>query len=86
MSHSVLKAKSCFGVILILAGIGCSDGAVGADTSLRLAQLADEMQNIGIDTESDTGKFLRSTRRERAGARREGRDRVHCRRELTGSD
>ncbi len=68
MSHSVLKAKSLFGVILILAGIGCSDGAVGADTSLRLAQLADEMQNIGIDTESDTGKFLRSTRRERAAA------------------
>ena len=68
MSHGVLQAKSFLGVILILAGVGLNDGAASADAPLRLAQLADEMQNIGIDTESDTGKFLRSTRRERAAA------------------
>ena len=63
--------KRVSAILLVLASIGIAGlvgGAVAADPSLRLAQLADDMQNIGIDADSDTGKFLRSSRRERAAA------------------
>ncbi len=43
--------------------------SVGAEPPIKLAQLVGEAENIGIDTESDTGKFMRSTPRERAAAR-----------------
>ncbi len=62
--------KRVSAILLVLASIGIAGLVAGAaaEPFLRLAQLADDMQNIGIDADSDTGKFLRSTRRERAAA------------------
>lgn len=68
MSQGVSQVKRVFGVLLVLVGVGLSGGAAGADSSPTLAQLADDMENIGIDADSDTGRFLRSTPRERAAA------------------
>ncbi len=69
MSHVFSQLQRVVWASLILASVGLVDQAAGADGSLRLVQLVDEMQNIGIDTESDSGKFLRSTPRERSAAR-----------------
>ena len=51
------------GFMAVLASV------VGAEPPIELAQLAGDAENIGIDTESDSGKFMRSTPRERAAAR-----------------
>ncbi len=64
-----MKRVSAILLVLASIGIACLIGAVAAaDPPLRLAQLVDDMQNIGIDSDSDTGKYLRSTPRERAAA------------------
>ncbi len=68
MTHGVSQVKRVVGIILVLLGAGFGGAAAKADGSVRLAQLVDEMQNIGIDADSDTGKFLRSTPRERSAA------------------
>ncbi len=62
--------KRVSAILLVLASIGIAGLVAGAaaEPYLRLAQLADDMQNIGIDADSDTGKYLRSTRRERTAA------------------